>query len=525
MNVPRSSTPPHRVRGWFRTIVGAVALAVVAGCGTAGTLAGQEPTSASRTTASPSAAPPLPLPSPGSAIPTGPTRAPAGQAAPDAGALRRAVSHPVEDPYYPDTSNPEFDALHYGLSLAWDPRARRLTGTATIVFRVARSQSILRLDLSSALGVRTLTLDGRAVDNSHHGNNLWVRASKLRVNSRHTLLIAYEGTPRPTAAPSERSDQGEGLGWSTAPDGTVYTFQEPYGAFTWFPVNDHPSDKALYDITIRSPHGWRGVSNGRLVSTVKASDQTIDRWHLESPAASYLTTVAIGPYSQTRLLGPHGLPVSLWWMPTDEALVVRLRQQTVAALSWLNRHLGRYPFSSAGVVLVGGASAMESQTMVTMSSGALNRPDAVVLHELAHQWYGDAVTPVNWLGLWLNEGFAMYVQHWYETEQHVSSPFSGSFRHWRLLDRAMRAQAGPPGHFDKDKFADPNVYICPALMLNEVRKRIGDTKFETMMKAWPAQHRLTNQDRRSFTRWINRFTGRDLTRLIDRWLDSPTTPK
>jgi aminopeptidase N len=525
MNVSRSPTRPHRVRGWYRTVAGAAALAIVAGCGTAASLAGQEPTSSSRTTGSPPAAQPLPLPSPDLAIPTGPTRAPANQAVPGAGALRHALSHPVEDPYYPDTSNPEFDALHYGLSLAWDPRARRLTGTATVVFRVAKSRSLVRLDLSSALSVGTLTLDGRAVDHSHHSDSLWIRVGKLRVRSRHTLLIAYEGTPRLTAAPSERSDQREGLGWSIAPNGTVYTFQEPYGAFTWFPVNDHPSDKALYDITIRSPRGWRGVSNGQLVSSVVASDQTIDRWHLDSPAASYLTTVAIGPYSQTRLRGPHGLPVSLWWMPADETLVGRLRRQTVAALNWLDRHLGRYPFSSAGVVLVGGASAMETQTMVTMSAGALNRPDAVVLHELAHQWYGDAVTPVSWLGLWLNEGFAMYVQHWYETEQHVSSPFSGSFRRWRLLDQPLRTQAGPPGHFNKDKFADSNVYICPALMLNEIRKRIGGAKFEAMMRAWPARHRYTNQDRQSFTSWINHFTGRDLTPLIDRWLDSPTTPR
>jgi aminopeptidase N len=524
MNEPRSPTSPHGVRGWFRTIVGAAALAVVAGCGTAGTLAGQEPPSGSRTTASSSAARPVPRPSPDS-IPTGPTKAPADRAVPDPSALRHAVSRPVEDPYYPDTSNPEFDALHYGLSLAWNPRVRHLTSTATILFRVARSQQTTRLDLSSTLSVRTLTVDGRVVERSRHGNSLWIRTGKLRVNSRHTLVIAYKGTPRPTPAPSDRGDQGEGLGWTTESDGTVHTFQEPFGAFTWFPVNDHPSDKALYDVTVRSPHGWRAVSNGKLVSSIDTPDTTIDHWHLDSPAASYLTTIAIGPYRNMTLTGPHGLPVSLWYLLRDRALLPRLRLETSTSLAWLDQHLGRYPFSSAGVVLVGGESAMETQTMVTLSGDALERTDAVLLHELAHQWYGDAVTPVNWLGIWLNEGFAMYVQHWYETDVNRPSPFNVPFPQWRRLDQTLRRQAGPPGHFDKDKFAESNVYICPALMLNEIRKRIGNATFEAMMKAWPAQHRLTNQDRRSFTRWINRFTGRDLTRLIDRWLDSPTTPK
>jgi aminopeptidase N len=119
--------------------------------------------------------------------------------------------------------------------------------------------------------VRTVTLDGRRVGFTHPGNLLRVSTGELAADSRHTLVVVYRGTPRAVRAPAERSDVAR-VGWRTTRNGSVWTMQEPWGALTWYPVNDHPSDKAFYDATIDVPARWVGVFNGTLVKR-----RTVDR--------------------------------------------------------------------------------------------------------------------------------------------------------------------------------------------------------------------------------------------------------
>ena len=145
--------------------------------------------------------------------------------------------------------------------------------------------------------------------------------------------------------------------------------------------------------------GWRAI--GRSPAS-----------HLGSPASSYLTTIAIGPYRKVDDVGPHGLPLT-YWVPREGPSYLRTFRKSPLLLEWLESKLGPYPFRRAGVVVVPSESAMETQTLVTFGTGRLWwPPDArgVLLHEYAHQWYGDTVTPRDWRDMWLNEGFAMYLQ-------------------------------------------------------------------------------------------------------------------
>jgi len=437
--------------------------------------------------------------------------------------LAMGESDPVEDPLYPQQSNPEIDVLHYFLQLDWD--GDTLLGTETVTFRATKDTDRIRLDLSSELGVQVVRLDGEPVDFTHENDGLVVLTPPVVADQRHELQIEYVGTPAPTPAPSQRSDPGEGLGWTQDLEGNVYTFQEPYGAFTWYAVNDHPSDEALYDARIVTYGDDVSVFNGVLRESVRIEgDRTVNSWHVDEPMASYLSTIAIGPYSEYVGSTDSGMDISYWVMPQDEDLVDGLKTEGAASFDWLEEHAGDYPFSSLGVVVVGGSSAMETQTMVTMSRGAVERPDAVLEHEFAHQWYGDAVTPVDWRGVWLNEGFAMYFQQWYERDT-GRTMYGNSFETWRQVDNLSRQSAGPPGDYDPAAFADSNVYLGPALMLNEIRERIGDPEFEQLVKTWVTDHDNEQVDREVFTQYVNQQTGRNFTALIDSWLDSPTTPR
>ncbi len=460
----------------------------------------------------------VPAPGPGPA-PTGAPR----PAEPDRAALALGRSVPVEDPYYPKHSNPEIDVLHYFLDLDWDGTV--LTGQASVTFRATEATARVRLGLADNLAVAATALDDSAVEHAQADDGLLLETGPLARNSRHILTIDYAGSPEPTPAPSKRADLAAGLGWSVDPEGNVYTFQEPFGAFTWYPVNDHPSDEALYDARITTYDGDTAVFNGELVEQDGRSGGGVTSlWHVDEPMASYVATVAIGPYEEHVVDTPGGFPISYWLLEGDRRLLDPLSAEGGAAFDWLVGRAGRYPFSSLGVVVVGGRSAMETQTMVTMSRGAVQRTDAVLQHEFAHMWFGNSVSPVDWQGMWLNEGWAMYLQQWFETDT-GRDVYAGGLALWRGYDNESRRRAGPPGDYDPAWFGDSNVYLGPALMLDEIRQRVGDPTFERMVKTWPAQHENAHVDRADFTAWVNDESGQDLTALIDRWLDSPTTPR
>jgi aminopeptidase N len=147
-----------------------------------------------------------------------------------------------------------------------------------------------------------------------------------------------------------------------------------------------------------------------------------------------------------------------------------------------------------------------------------------MLHEYSHQWYGDDVTPNNWKDLWLNESFAMYMEIRWDITHH-----RGSAHAWRSTlnhkDQRLRRHDGPPGKYDRDKFASLNVYYCGARMLDRIYQQLGATEFWSLLRGWPKQHHYGNGDRHEWIRYVGRRTGHDYGPFIHRWLDSPTSPR
>ena len=223
------------------------------------------------------------------------------------------------------------------------------------------------------------------------------------------LEIALLRHPEPTPAPTNRSDFSTS-GWTITTGGETWTMQEPYGAFTWYPVNDQPSDKALYDISVTVPSPWVGIANGEL------ADQTERRRADHDRVAPRRAGVVVPRHGRHRRLHAHHqhLPerhgdLLLGARATGPGWR-RAGAGGGAALDWLEGLLGPYPFDSLGFVLVDSRSGMETQTMITLGTTDYTTSPAVLVHEMAHQWYGDQVTPDDWRDVWMNEGMAMYLQ-------------------------------------------------------------------------------------------------------------------
>ena len=434
------------------------------------------------------------------------------------------------DSYYPSVGSPTVDVLSYALDLHWQPTTRTLDGEARLRLVPARDDSF-RLDLSGRLRVATLAVqDGRSgtVLRSTYrraGHTLTVTAPGLLAGARYAVTVGYSGRPGPAKAPSSRQDMSD-LGWHTTRTGQVWAMQEPYGAFTWYPVNDHPSDKATYDVRLDVPRRWVGVSNGRMVSRSVSHGRTVTRFTSRDPMASYLATVAIGPYRRYAQTGPHGIPLT-YWLPRDKPQYLAALKATPATLAWLESRLGPYPFDRAGVVVTPSGSAMETQTMITFGADnyrfGAREVQQTVAHELAHAWYGDTVTPDDWSDVWMNEGMAMYVEAAYSTARGWR-PAAYWEREFSRNDALWRTLYGPPGAFHRNQFAQINVYYCAARMWVRLREVVGAAQFDELVRRWPQEHRNTVQDRASFVAWLSAGTGRNLQPFFDEWLTSRTPP-
>jgi aminopeptidase N len=459
--------------------------------------------------------------------PAPPTDPPGPTAPPTTLDIEVGRSDPVADPMYPDYGNGSLDVLAYQLQLAWDPDSRRLDATAALTIRAAEPVDRITLDFADSYTVDSVSVNGTAATSSWDGDDIVVPAA-LDTDARATLVVAYHGRPRPVDMPSGRGDFDEGVGLRSTPDGEAWTMQEPYGAATWYPANDMPSDEAVYDTSVTVPDGWAAVAHGQLVGVDEGGDTDTFRWQARDPVASYLATLAVAEYTRIDDTGPGGIPLTYWLRTGKDEAFEPIVRRTPELLSWLADRFGPYPFSSSGVVFVESESAMETQQMVTFGSELSPATDAeyvaeVLLHEYAHQWFGDAVTPTDWNGLWLNEGWAMYVEALWTIDQKFATDAEW-VTYFRSADMRSRATAGPPGDAHPDHFGEENVYVGPALMLREIHRAIGDQAFFALGRDWVQSQRNEQVDRAEFVAFVNQHTGRDFTALIDTWLDSPTTP-
>ncbi|MFB7503891.1 M1 family metallopeptidase [Streptomyces broussonetiae] len=430
----------------------------------------------------------------------------------DGGVRGTAGGSGVGDPYFPEAGNGGYDVAHYGLTLDYTPATRHLTGTAVITATATQDLSAFDLDLAG-LHVDSVTVEGEDARFSRAGQELTVRPrADLRKDQTFRTTVHYSGAPGTLTDPD-----GSKEGWLPTADGAL-GLGEPVGSMAWFPGNDHPSDKAAYDITVTVPKGLQAVSNGELTGQSTRGGRTSYRWHTAEPMASYLATVAIGHFDIARTTGPHGLPILTAVDAGEAGDSADVLAQLPGIIKWEEDTFGPFPFSCAGVVVAGtGAAgyALETQNRPTFPGA----PDTgTVVHELAHQWYGDSVTPKSWQDMWLNEGFATYAQ-WLWTEDHGGPTAQQTFMDTYNGDDDSIWAYPPAKPSGAAHISDSPVYQRGAMVLHKIRQAIGDKAFFALLRAWPATHRFAYADTADFTAWVQKqCPGKDFTGIWKTWL-------
>lgn len=423
----------------------------------------------------------------------------------------------VRDAYFPKAGNGGYDVTHYGLTLSYDPGRRLLTGTAEITARATKDLSAFDLDLKG-LTVRGVTVEGRPARFHRAGQELTVRPhGELDKGETFGVTVRYSGTPQTLTDPD-----GSKEGWLYTADGAL-ALGEPVGSMAWFPGNDHPSDKAAYDVAVTVPKGLQAVSNGELKSTTTSGDRTTYRWHTAEPMASYLAMVGIGHYRITRSVLKNHLPVYAAVDPTQEAASRAVLAKLPEIIEWEEYNFGPYPFSSTGVVVdrpedVGYALETQNRPVFPGAPGT-----GTLVHELAHQWYGDSVTPASWRDMWLNEGFATYAE-WLWDEDHggpsAQQHFDSVYRDEdENLDPEEVWSFPPARPSDAAHISAHPVYERGAMVLHKIRQKVGDDAFYDIIQGWAAAHRHGNATTAEFTAYVEKKApDKDFGEIWKDWL-------
>ncbi|MGR6322087.1 M1 family metallopeptidase [Micromonospora soli] len=424
------------------------------------------------------------------------------------------------DPYVPGAGNGGYDVDHYALKVRYDPADDRLTGQATITATATTGLSRFHLDLAG-LTVDRVRVDGAPATQRRDGNELVVTPARgLPAGKRFTVEVAYGGVPR--SLPS--GELGDG-GFHATPDGAI-ALGQPESASTWYPVNDHPSDKATYDLEVTVPDGLAALSNGVPKGRDSRAGWTTWRWAEGAPMASYLTTLVIGNYRVST--GTHaGKPLVTAvaaGLPADgpEAASVA---RTGEIADFLAGRFGPYPFDAYGGIVVADGRiryALETQTRPVYGPGFFRggRPNpTVVAHELAHQWFGDSVSLARWGDIWLNEGFATYAEWLWD--EHDGGPTVARAFAERYAATDWTRPTVDPGR--AGMFGDA-VYQRGALAVHALRRAVGDETFFRILRGWLAERRNGTATTADFVGYVERVAGRPLRPLFDAWLAGATAP-
>ena len=422
-----------------------------------------------------------------------------------------ASAEQPREPFFPAAGSRTYDASSYDVRLAYrgDGSIRASTAIRALTRRRLTEFS---LDFFGPR-VSAVKVNGRPARFSRSHGKLRVRPARaVAKGAVLATTISYAGTP-----PKVTDPDGSQEGWYPSDDGAL-AVGEPQGTAAWIPCNNVPTDKAEFKFAVSVPAGLKAVANGRLRGVERRGGRTTYRWTEPAPMSTYLAVLDIG---RGRIVRGRAVGEPTWTL-VDPRLA-KGSQRVLAHLpevaGFEARLFGGYPFDSAGSIVDYAPAlgyALESQSRPIYAFA----PDLTTLvHETAHQWFGDAVGVETWPQIWLNEGFATWTE-WYYAERH-----GGRSAH-AVLERLLRVPASneafwnpPSGRPASAKqLFDPSIYIRGAMALQALREKIGTKPMLRLLRRWVAEHRYGNGTTAEFTLLAERVSLQDLERFFQRWL-------
>ncbi len=424
------------------------------------------------------------------------------------------------DPYVPKSGNGGYRVERYNLSLTYTPARNHLSARADLSIVTTQRLARFSLDLVGLDAVK-VSIDGQKADRfaARDGKlHIWPR-TQLGSGASAVVSISYAGSPRPV------SGTWGDVGWDLLTDGVLVASQ-PDGAASWFPCNDHPSNKASYRITVTTDPAYHVLANGSLVKRDTAPTTTTWTYEQDEPMATYLATVQIGRYQ----------PVDLGRRPVRHRALVtgRLARRVEADFSSQRQMIklfentfGPYPFPQYTIVVTDDdlEVPLGAQGISIFGANHVNgksKRERLIAHELAHQWFGSCLTIDRWQHIWLNEGFACFAEWLWSEASGSSSMEKLARKYWARLDTQPQdiviADPGP------DSMFDDRVYRRGALTLYALKLQLGESTFADLLLSWTTRNRHNTVSTDAFIDLARKRGGKPAVALLNDWLHKKRLP-
>jgi aminopeptidase N len=429
------------------------------------------------------------------------------------------------DPYYLGAGNGGYDVAHYDIRLTYQPATDLLSGTTTIT--ATATQDLARFNLDFGLKVNSVRVNNAVAaftnDPADKSELQVTPANPIAKGLPITVVVNYADTPSKVVIDGFTA-------WKKTSDGAL-AVDEPQIAEWWYPSNDHPTDKATFDVSVEVPDNVSALSNGTLVRKTKSRiGWTRWNWRSTQPQATYLTTLEVGAFQVNQSTTPAGQPFVSAYDPALGASLGAAQasvERTPEINEFLATQFGPFPFEAQGGVVSGGLGfALEAQTRPVYSNAFFRSGSntSVIAHENAHQWFGDSVSLGKWSDIWLNEGFASYAEYlWSEHEgegtadelaEYTYQFYPADSQFWQVL----------PADPGADKQFDDAVYDRGAMALHALRKEVGDDTFFQILKTWQVTKKGSTGVTPEFTALAEKISGKPLRDLFQIWLYTKGKP-
>ena len=446
----------------------------------------------------------------------------------------------LHDPLLAQIGNGGYDAIHYEIELGYDPAANRFdSASTTITARATKNLSQLSLDFQD-LPAREVLVDGERarfeqVATKPFENPTATVPMKLvvtppagiRAGRELTVEVDYSGSRPQVFTDPDGSSEGWIPACRTPPGETrtcdsSFVVGEPMGSQAWFPSNNHPSDKATFDTTITVPGGDTAFGAGELsgAPTDNGDGTTTWAWSEDDPTATYLVTASNGDfdYSESKLRESatgRTLPLYTAIDPSasdaQQVTLARRLGRTEEITNFLAERYGPYPFDSNGALVDHAPSAgyaLEVQGKAHYASPSASQ--STIVHELAHGWFGNSVTPARWSDIWLGEGWAQWSQWLWDfsdgtaaespAQRFTSGYASGPESKWEIAPAVLD---GDPANL----FSTFPTYTRGAMTLEGYRQIVGDARFDRFAKALQRDFAHANIGTRELIDFAKRSSG------------------